>query len=76
MAHQDKRWLPGPRVRARYGVTEMTLWRWIHDEELAFPQPVYVNKRKYWVEDELDAFDRRQLLKSISQRHQRATEVP
>jgi predicted DNA-binding transcriptional regulator AlpA len=69
---QDRRWLPAPRVCARYGISDMTLWRWLHDADLQFPQPTYIAKRRYFDADELDAFDRRQLFKSISQRHQAA----
>lgn len=35
------------------GVSDMTLWRWLHDRELAFPQPVYIAKRRYWREADL-----------------------
>ncbi len=30
------------------GVSDMTLHRWIKDEQLQFPQPVYFNTRRYW----------------------------
>jgi hypothetical protein len=34
------------QVRARYGgVSDMTLWRWLHDEQLGFPQPIRINGR-------------------------------
>jgi predicted DNA-binding transcriptional regulator AlpA len=47
------------RVRARYsGITEMTLWRWLRDEDLGFPKPYVINGRRLWDEAELDAFDR------------------
>ncbi|MEM1072977.1 MAG: hypothetical protein AAGI36_00880 [Pseudomonadota bacterium] len=35
------------------GITEMTLWRWLKDEELNFPKPIVIQKRRYWREAEL-----------------------
>jgi len=47
-------------VRVRYGgVTAMTIHRWLRNESLGFPQPIYINRRRYWREADLDAFDRR-----------------
>jgi predicted DNA-binding transcriptional regulator AlpA len=75
MTHQDRRWLSAPRVCARYGISDMSLWRWLHDKDLQFPQPIYVAKRRYFDEDELDAFDRRQVLKSIRAQPPRQTRL-
>ena len=36
-------YIPGPKVRARYGVTDMTIHRWLHDDVMGFQlgqQPV------------------------------------
>ena len=50
------------QVRARYGgVSDMTLWRWLHDEELRFPQPIRINGRRFWKEDDLTAWERTQM---------------
>ncbi|MDB5659213.1 MAG: putative transcriptional regulator [Cypionkella sp.] len=35
------------------GVSDMTLWRWIHDPAMNFPAPVRIQSRRYWHEDEL-----------------------
>jgi predicted DNA-binding transcriptional regulator AlpA len=35
------------------GVSDMTLWRWLADPDLAFPKPVYIGKRRYWREADL-----------------------
>ena len=43
------------KVRARYGVSAMTLWRWMRDGR--FPRPVVICKRNYFDIAELDAFD-------------------
>jgi predicted DNA-binding transcriptional regulator AlpA len=46
-------------VRQRYGNTsEMSLWRWRHDDKLTFPKPTIINKRLYWRVDELEAWER------------------
>ncbi|WP_263738756.1 helix-turn-helix transcriptional regulator [Albidovulum litorale] len=29
-------------------VSDMTLWRWLHDESLKFPKPTYLRNRRYW----------------------------
>lgn len=35
------------------GVSDMTLWRWLNDAELAFPKPIYIGRRRYWKEAEI-----------------------
>jgi len=35
------------------GVSDMTLWRWLNDRDMNFPEPVYIQKRRYWREAEL-----------------------
>jgi hypothetical protein len=54
---QDKRLLPEAKVRERYGVSSMTLWRWDRTPGLNFPPALRINKRKYRDAHELDAFD-------------------
>ena len=54
----DKRLVPDPEVCGRYGVSAMTLWRWDQDQNLNFPKPVRIRRRKYRDAAELDAFDR------------------
>ena len=56
----QKRFLSAKQLRERYGVSDMTLWRWIRHHELNFPQPVYINGRRFWAEAGVDAFDERQ----------------
>jgi len=43
-------------------ISDMTLWRYLHDENLNFPKPTYINKKKrLWSSKELSAwFDSRQ----------------
>lgn len=53
--------LTGPQVRARYGgISDMTLWRWLHDAELGFPAPIIINRRRLWPLSLLQEFERRQ----------------
>jgi predicted DNA-binding transcriptional regulator AlpA len=40
--------LPARSVWERYGVTSMTLWRWVSDPSLGFPAPVYLGRFRYW----------------------------
>ena len=34
-------------------VSDMTLWRWLQDENLNFPKPIYIQRRRFWRADEL-----------------------
>jgi predicted DNA-binding transcriptional regulator AlpA len=52
-------YLSGPDVRRRYAVSDMTLWRWLRDAWLAFPQPAMrVKDRRYWLETDLVKWER------------------
>ena len=37
-------------------VSDMTLWRWIHSEEMAFPKPIVLARNRYWNEARLLAW--------------------
>jgi predicted DNA-binding transcriptional regulator AlpA len=51
-------YLSAAQVRSRYGgISDMTLWRWLQDETLAFPQPEWIRNRRFWREDRLTAWD-------------------
>lgn len=54
------RLLPTRQVCKRYNVSDRTISRWERDPDLRFPQPVVINKRKYFQEFDLTAFDRAQ----------------
>ena len=55
----QKTYLSARQVKRRYGgISDMTLWRWSHDPALGFPQPIYIQRYRYWDEAELDAFDK------------------
>ena len=45
------------RVRDRYGISDMTLWRWLRDPVLNFPRPMTIHGRRYWREDCLSEWE-------------------
>lgn len=56
---EGRRFLPDPQVCERYGVSDMTLYRWDHDPATNFPKPYRFGKRfKYRALDELEAWER------------------
>ncbi len=53
-------YLTANQVRQRYGgISDMTLWRWMHDARVGFPRPVVIQRRRYWPEHDIQDFDRR-----------------
>lgn len=56
--HSDDKYLTGPQVQARYQITKMTLWRWLQDERLAFPQPTIIKRRQYFKQSEIESWER------------------
>lgn len=59
----DDVFLPARKVWERYGVTDMTLHRWIRDERMGFPAPVYIGRFRYWKLSSLTAFERARTVK-------------
>ncbi len=54
---KNKQRLTGPQVRARYGgVSDMWIWR-RENLDPEWPKPILIGRRKYYDEDELDAYD-------------------
>ena len=51
--------LSARKVWERYDVTDRTVDRWIADPAMGFPQPITINKRRYFSESELTAWERR-----------------
>jgi predicted DNA-binding transcriptional regulator AlpA len=41
----------------------MTIFRWLADPKLGFPQPIRINGRRYWRLADLQAFEARQASK-------------
>jgi predicted DNA-binding transcriptional regulator AlpA len=53
----DERFLPARTVWERYGVTNMTIHRWLADETSGFPKPVYFGRFRHWRFSELLAWE-------------------
>jgi predicted DNA-binding transcriptional regulator AlpA len=53
-----RRLLPARKVQDRYGISDRTLDRWLVNEALKFPRPIYVNRRRYFCERELTMWER------------------
>jgi predicted DNA-binding transcriptional regulator AlpA len=50
--------LPARAVWERYGVSDMTLWRWLRDPSMAFPQPTYFGRLRFWRIGDLERWER------------------
>ena len=53
-------YLTGPQVLARFGISSMSLYRWQAAQKLGFPQPIRIQRRRYFRLDEIEAFEARQ----------------
>lgn len=54
----NSRFLTASQVRTRFGeISDMTLWRWIRDGDLRFPQPVVIQRRRFFRLAEIEAFE-------------------
>lgn len=47
------------------GVSNMTIWRWMHNPSLDFPPPIKLNRRNYWSESAVNDYIHKQIEKSI-----------
>jgi predicted DNA-binding transcriptional regulator AlpA len=64
--HQRK-FLTGPTVCQRYGISDMSLWRWLQDADLEFPQPtLMVRGRRFWDEAVLLKWEAQRIARSAS----------
>jgi hypothetical protein len=59
--HDDDRRLPTSAVAIKYQTSTRTVERWTADPKLGFPQPIYINGRKFWSLNELRAWDRQRV---------------
>jgi hypothetical protein len=50
--------VPSRKVLERYLICDRTLDRWVVNPALGFPQPVIINRRRYWRVSELSAWER------------------
>jgi len=59
-------YLTGPQVKQRYKISESTLGRWIKDEDVAFPKPMVINRRKFFAETDLSDWEQKKRTKELS----------
>lgn len=69
----SKRLMNSAKLRTRLGdVSQMTIWRYLQDENLNFPRPFKIRSRNFWDADEIEAFVARQAVANDN----RATKLP
>lgn len=49
--------LPARHVLDRYRISQMTLWRWVADDSMGFPKPVYLGRYRYWRIADIEAWE-------------------
>jgi hypothetical protein len=55
----DDVYLSARQTRARYGdISDMSLFRWLRDPKMKFPEPMRIQKRRYWRTSDLLAWER------------------
>lgn len=64
----DERYVPAPKVSARYDISDMTLYRWCRDDRMQFPRPIYFGRLRYWRLSDLLEFERRSAAASARDR--------
>lgn len=57
---RDGGFLPGRQVLDRYHITQQTLWRWLNDDAMGFPKPLYLGRYRYWRAAELLSWEKEQ----------------
>lgn len=55
----SKKYLTARQIRERYNVSDMSLHRWLKDPDLDFPKPIYINRRRFFDEEMLIAWERK-----------------
>lgn len=51
--------IPAKELREIFGVSDMTIWRWLDDKRLNFPRPIVVRRRRYWRKSDIAEFQAR-----------------
>jgi hypothetical protein len=51
--------VPNPEVKDEFGVCYQTIRRWERNPKLGYPEPVWINNRKYQWRRQLEAFKAR-----------------
>lgn len=64
------------QIKERYGISDMTLWRWERDEKLKFPKPrMAVRKRKFFHPEDIIAWEESHMRKQKAVRIELPDEV-
>ncbi len=58
MKPETSTYLPGRQVWERYGVTAMSLHRWVRDPDMRFPEPIYIGRHRFWLLADLEGWER------------------
>lgn len=65
---EDTRYLTSNQVAARYQIQRRSLARWLANKAMGFPTPMQLNRKLYFRVTDLDEFDRRTLMATLSKR--------
>lgn len=57
---ETSEFLPARKVWERYGVTSMTLHRWVSDSRMGFPSPHYFGRFRFWKICDLEQWESEQ----------------
>jgi predicted DNA-binding transcriptional regulator AlpA len=53
-----ERLLPIRQILERYSVSDRTIDRWVADPKVGFPQPMVIQRRRFWRLAEIEQFER------------------
>lgn len=53
---RNRRYVPASEVMKMLGISKATLWRYVRDPALGFPQPIKVKRTRLWKQAAIDAF--------------------
>jgi len=53
----SKLYLTAPQVQKRFSISRVTLWNWLKDTDMSFPQPILIKRVRYFDSDEIEAFE-------------------
>ena len=53
----ENRLMTANEVRELFGgISDMTVWRWLQSEQLGFPKPIHIQRRRFWRASDIEAF--------------------
>ncbi|MBB2709671.1 UNVERIFIED_ORG: putative DNA-binding transcriptional regulator AlpA [Rhizobium etli] len=57
-------YLTAKQVQERYQICSMSLHRWLKNDEMNFPRPMVINRRRLFDEDDIVEWERRRAKKA------------